>query len=466
MSGRGIGWRGKLGLIAGIVTFSLLAGAGASWAYWTAQATSTTTLGAANLTITTANFSSLAKTFTNDSLQHTGSVTVANTTSTSSTTRGDVTLTFSATTSTSPDLRSKFAVQVWLQTTGFPCTNTTPGPILASGTWGTSFDLALTGASGFTAGESRSYCVRTTIAKREDVATSGGTLTLTPAFAGKLQIGSFVGTATAATTAQTTSSIYSAPTVPISTTAYYWLRPNLSSSSYPKYCADVNGGTPNPGISVIAFACKKSGADNQVWRFNAVSGRAGYFTISTGVNTTNFVDGTSGTLMTPTASGGTNQIWFPQLIDASTSRFQIVSDASGLCWVAPTGTGQNLGDITLAACNGGVAAQQFIMSRVPTFQSCNYSNSTYTLTFTAAASTTYRLYDGGTSTLVGSGSSTTTDTSGAGVITFTRNDLGSNGTYNIDLVDAYGTLVGTGTATRGVNFFQQPTGSCAISDMT
>ncbi|MBW4033198.1 MAG: hypothetical protein HIU88_11145, partial [Acidobacteria bacterium] len=75
--------RGKLGIAAFLTTFIVLASSTASFAYWQSSQTVTSTVGAANLTISTANLT--GATFTNDTLVSTGSITATNTTTTSST---------------------------------------------------------------------------------------------------------------------------------------------------------------------------------------------------------------------------------------------------------------------------------------------------------------------------------------------------------------------------------------------
>lgn len=459
MSTSRLGLKGRLATIAAITTFLVLVGSGASWAYWTAQSTVNVSTTGADLKIDASGFASINKTFTNDSLTHTGSVVVTNTTTSTSAQKAQVTLAFTATGQTTA-FRTGFGMVVWLSTATYPCTGAASGPALASGNWGTGASYVTASGDGFSVGETRTYCVRTTIANRGDVATPSGAATITPNIAGSIQVGNFTGS-DADTASQSTSNIFTPVTVPTATTTYYWLRPNLSSTAYPTYCADVNGGTAGDGTTVISYGCKDEGAANQVWRFNSIPGRAGYYTIATGTDTNYLVDGAGGSLATRTASGTAVQVWHAQVINAASSTYQLVNDASGLCWVSPTGTAQNLGTITLAGC-ANVAAQRFTLSRVPTGITCTYNASTFTLGFTGAPSATYRLNYSGTTTQLGA-TATANATTGATTITFTRTNLGSNGTYDIELWDGYGTRVGSGTATRGGTFTL--TGSCAISDM-
>ncbi|TXK17068.1 RICIN domain-containing protein [Homoserinibacter sp. GY 40078] len=452
---RGFGLKSRIAAVTAITGFLVLAGTGAGWAYWSSQANVQVQTASADLTLDATGFDSLAKTFTNDSLSHTGSVSVKNTTTTTSTQKGAVTLTFSATGQSTSFLQN-FAILVWQSTTANPCTaSATPGTSLLSSNWGSTSSYTTPAASGFSAGETRTYCVRTTVATRESVATTAGSVTFTPRISGSIAVGSFTGT-DAETTTQATGYIYTPSTITTSTSTYYWVRPNLSSTDYSTYCADVNGGSPGSGTTVISYGCKTSGAENQVWRFTGISGRTGYYTITTRANTNYLIDGSSGTLRTQTSSGATSQAWHLQHVSGSI--YQIVNDASGLCWTSPIGSGINLGDITLASCSSS-AQQQFVMSRAVSSVSCTYSGGNFSVSLTAAPSTPYSVLADGTTR-----DTETTNASGTTTLSFSRTSA-SSGTHDLEVYDENGTRVAFGSYTRSTFSSSTNSNSCSIGDM-
>jgi hypothetical protein len=288
------------------------------------------------------------------------------------------------------------------------------------------------------------YCVRSSIASRETVATTGGTLTFQPKISGTITVGNFTGSATATTT-QTTQFIYPSSTG-IDVTHWNWIRPNYTTSTY-NYCFDVSGGGGSSGTQVIAYGCKTDGASNQNWKFTA-SGSAGYYTIqprsATGLridDNSSTTPGASITVNTAAAAPATatNQQW--QLQAVSTGIYEFVNPYSGMCLTSPSGTDQNLGNLTQAPCAGTVY-QQFKVSQAFENFSCTTSGNSWVWSWTSAATGPYHVLvtHGATTTEL----ATTTGTATGASIAYTAANYG-NGTYDVSFVDSLGTAVGGAT---------------------
>ena len=324
----------KLGIAAALTGFLVLAGSTAGFAYWTASNTVSSTVGAATLSLSTTNFTSVGYTFGNETLVTTGSVTVTNTTTTTSTQSGAVSVTFGP--AASATLAGKVSLSIWTTSSAANCT--------AAATVPTGATTALWSASpvvtaSLAKNASVSYCLRSSIASRELVATGGGSLTFQPKISGTITVGNFTGSASATTT-QSTQYIYPASTVDVS--HWNWIRPNLSNASY-DYCLDVSGGGGGNGTIVISYGCKTSGTDNENWKFTA-SGVTGYSTIqprsATGLRVDdNSTTASGGSITVNTAAGNpataTNQQWQLQLV--STGIYEFVNAYSGMCLTSPSG---------------------------------------------------------------------------------------------------------------------------------
>lgn len=447
--------RGKLGIAAFLVAFFVLAGSTAGYAYWVTSVSATSTVGAATLSLSTSNFTSVGYTFGNDALVTTGSVTVANTTTTSSTRSGAVTLTFGpAATAT---LAGKVTASVWSTTSAANCTATTTVPGGATtALWSASPAVSTTLAPGASA----VYCIRSSVASRETLATSGGSMTFSPKITATITVGSFTGS-TSATTTQSSQYVYPAATP--DTTHWMWIRPNFSNASY-DYCADVSGAGSTTGTIVISYDCKTSGAANQQWDLSP-SGVTGYFTIAprnaSGLRIDDNSSTASGAAVTVntagTASTATNQQW--QLQTVSPGVYEIVSAYSGMCLTSMSGTGENLGGMTQAPCAGTVY-QQFLLSQAFQSFSCSTGLGSWTWSWTSAATGPYHVLvtHGGTMSEV---ATTATTASGATLAFSTVSSYGL-GTFSVSFVDGNGTLVGTGTITA--NFLNLGNG-CTANDL-
>lgn len=450
--------RGKLAFVAFLVTFGVLASTGASYAYWQSNDSATGTVTAADLTMTTSNFTSVAYTFGNDSLVTTGSVTATNNTVSPSIQAATVALTFGP--NASATLAGLVTLTLWSTASAANCTAAATVPSGAtSALWSASTVITTTLAPSASA----VYCVRSSIASRESVATPGGTMTFAPKISGTIKLGNFSGSASA-TVAQSTQYIYPAYTP--DTTHWQWIRPNFTSASY-NYCLDVSGAATTSGTIVISYGCKTVGASNQNWKFTA-SGNSGYFTMqprhATALRVDNSSSMNSGDGISVVNAAGTpatakNQQW--QLQQISPGLYEIVSGLSGMCLTSPSGAVQNLGQITQTPCNGS-QYQQYLISQAFENFSCAVSNNSFAWSWTSATTGPYQvsLINGSTTTSLGSTSGTTA----SGFSTATSNIPGT-GTYNVTFTDANNTVVGLGTITKTVTLGIFTNYSCTANDL-
>jgi len=448
-----IGRHLKLGIAAALTGFLVLAGTTAGFAFWNASNSVDTTVGAATLTLSTTNFTSVGYTFGNETLVTTGSVTVTNTTSTASTQNGAVSVTFGP--AASATLAGKVTATIWTTASAADCT---AGATVPSGATTALWSASPVLTASLAKNASVIYCVRSSIASRETVANAGGSLSFQPQISGTISVGNFTGSATATTT-QSTQYIYPASTADL--THWNWIRPNFSSTY--NYCLDVSGAGSASGTIVISYGCKTSGAANQNWKFVA-SGAAGYYTIQARGATSLRVDNNSST-----ASGGsitvntaaatpataTNQQW--QLQQVAANIFEIVSPYSGMCLTSPSGTAQNLGNLTQAPCAGTVY-QQFKVSQAFENFTCSASGGNWSWSWNSVSTGPYHvLVTHGTTT---SELVTTAATATGATLAFTTANYG-NGTYNVSFVDSLDTVVGGGTITVAN---QTRNNSCTASD--
>lgn len=464
----------RVAAVAAVVVFTTLVGASSAWAYWTTQATAQVTANSADLTVTTANFSSISKTFVNESLASTGSVTVTNSTAGSSPQQGKVTLVFSATGADAH--RGNFSFAVWLSTAANPCTSAaTPGATLASGTWGGTATYVTPNGGGYSIGESRTYCVRTTVATAAAAWPESGSLLFTPRVAATIALGNYTGAASATATQQT-QHLFPVYNPPASPTTWNYIH-RVFTTPAGNYCADLEGGS---GPNGIGWPCKNSGTANQSYRFEAVSGKAGYFTIRSDV-TAGIVlqQNVTGVPVTAVAavSGQANQQWTlqttPQNYSAGevTRAFrQFVNASTGQCltYASVNGTTAALNRLQMENCDG-TASQRFLVVRAmfsganggPSTVSCSYASSNYTVRLDAATpNMRYELREG---TTVVEG--ITADGSGKGSFSRARGSV-SMGTTNFEIYEDSnaagdaGTLVATGSFSKGIL-----SNSCTASGM-
>jgi hypothetical protein len=449
MSGRRI----KFAIATALTGFLVLAGTTAGYAFWNASNSVGTTVGAATLSISTTNFTSVGYTFGNETLVTTGSVTVTNTTTTTSTQNGAVSVTFGpAATAT---LAGKVTANIW--TTG-SAANCTAAATVPSGATTALWSASTVLTSSLAKNASVIYCVRSSIASRESVATSGGSLTFQPQITGTITVGNFTGSTTATTT-QSTQFIYTPATADV--THWNWIRPNFASSNY---CLDVSGAGTTSGTIVISYGCKTSGASNQNWKMTA-SGATGYYTIqprnATGLRVDNGSSTASGAGISVNSASGspataTNQQW--QLQRVSANVYEFVNPYSGMCLTSPTGADQNLGNLTQAPCSGSVY-QQFKVSQALENFGCTVSGSSWVWSWNSVTTGPYHVlvtHGGTTSDLV-----TTSSTATGASIAFTSANYGA-GTYAYTIVDSVGTVVGGGNIV--ISGFFLIANSCTADD--
>ena len=447
--------RGKLGIAAFLTTFILLASSTASFAYWQSSQSVSSTVGAANLTISTANLT--GATFTNDTLVSTGSITATNTTTTTSTQSGVVTLTIRGSGASSFD--SFVSRQLWPTTDITGCAAAAVPAGTTSSAWSASVQVTATLAPQ----NSASWCVRSVIASRDNVLSSAGSDSFTTSVSGTIALQNFSGTDTATAT-QRTSQMYTAYTAQ-DTSHWQWIRPNFSNASY-NYCLDVSGASTASGTIVISYGCKTSGASNQNWMFTRV-GSTNYFTIqprhATNLRIDNGGSTTVGSGVSVVNSASTTaQRWSLQKVSAGV--YQLVNALSGMCLTSPSGASQNLGQITQSTCTGG-QFQEFLISQAFENFGCKVTNnnSSFVWSWTQATTGPYQvtIANGNTTAVL----ATTSGASANGVSVATSGIPGT-GTYNVTFSDANGTVVGTGTITSSFNWWNSSTSySCTANDL-
>lgn len=315
-------------------------------AYWSAQATLTSTASAGSIDVTLENVSSLQKSFFNHTLTTTGSVTVTNTSATTSTTAMPVSIDFSATGSS--ELANDLNVTVWGPTDAADCTaGAAPVGTTHSGSWSD----GLVVHNELVAGQSKTWCVRTMSNERSELASAAGTQSISPTVNATLSAGDWTASATESAT-QETQFIYPAG-FPDPGTSWVTIHPAANTDR----CITVNGA--GAGSALVDAACGTG--SSQQFQFGAGDSYGYLSVIPRHAQTLRWDNGgstTPGSAITvlPMSSSG-NQTWQFQRVSAGV--YQIVNKNSGLCLSAqsPTTNTQNHCDGTLA--------QQFTVDRAP-----------------------------------------------------------------------------------------------------
>lgn len=346
--------RFRTGLIAGLVTFSVLAGATAGYAYWSAAASANLSAGAATLTASVSGLT--GATVGNESIDAagstalvtTGAVTFTNTTNTTSTQSETLQATFSSS-GGDASLAAAAQLTVWSVASAGACTAAAVPSSPATGNWGTGVTVTRTLAPGASA----VYCMRTTIPDRQDAAGASGARSFTTQAQAALSVQNFSGTA-----AQTASfgTRYLFPLQQISSGAW-----NNIVRAGTSICLDVNNNGTSSGTSAIAWGCKNNTDQNQDFRY-LESGADGYGEIqprnATGLRLAAPAGLTPGSgLSFVTADGSARQQWQPQLVASGT--YQFVNRYSGLCLSLGTTNAQVATEV---ACSGG-ADQKFTLAQ-------------------------------------------------------------------------------------------------------
>jgi hypothetical protein len=333
---------------------------------------------------------------------------------------------------------------VWSVASAASCTTSATPTSPTSGTW----SAGVTVTTPLAAGASVVYCLRNTIADRQNADDASGTLTFTPQVSAQLGIGNFTGGSTATSTISTQ---YVFPLSSIS--AGYWYYIMRAGTTW---CWDVRGSGTTSGSLLISYACKNNTDPNQDWRFMDADAD-GYGDFQAGHTTALRVAAAASTNsgsavdMRTAATTTAVQQWQPQLVAAGT--YQFVNKYSGLCLSAPA---TSTGVMTQVTCNGG-ADQKFTLQQRSVIQLTSLActsvgsgaNRTPSFTWTADyAGGPYKLQARQTAAsawvdLV------TGATSGATVPAPIGTPLTTwgAGTYNVQIVNAAGDVVGTDTLT-------------------
>lgn len=440
--------RARVGLVAGLATFAVLAGTVTGHAYWTAQSTASLGVGAGTVSVTSTGFAPATTTFGNGSIQAagnvglamTGSITITNTTSTSGSQTQNLTVVFSRS-GGNTTLAAATTLTAWPVANAGLCTpSATPPGGSASGTWNAGVTVAATLAPG----ASTTYCLRNTIADRQNVAASGGTLSFTPQAAVSLATGSFAGSATPTGTIQTQ---YIHPLSEISAGWWYYVKRAGST-----WCWDISGSGSSNGSLLISYACKNNADLNQDFRYTPIGGGYGDFRPrhATGLRVDAGSSTTSGSAVDMrTASSAASQQWQPQLVSGSgdSGVYQFVNKNSGLCLSMPA---VSTGTATQVTCSGG-ADQRFTLEPRSAVQltsfTCGETGSganrtviySWTSDWSGGPYAIQALRSGSWTTL-----GTTSGTSlNVGRISTSLISGWSNGTYDVRITNSTGETVGT-----------------------
>ena len=348
MTGRsadGRTWRiPRTGLVAAIVTFLVLGTSAGAYAFWTAQASLTSTAKAGSIAVSLAGFASMQNTYVNDARTRTGSVTVTNTTTSGSTTQIPVSVALDYLSGGSSVLASNLDVTMWGPTSATNCTTAaTPSGTIKTGTWASIPTMTST----LSAGQAKTWCVRASNVERSTIASGSGTLTIQPRVTATLTAGTWSANASATST-QNTQYIFSAYTPP----SAQWFSIVTASGM----CVEVpaSGGA---GTGLVRANC--SVVPNQAFALSGADAN-GYLAVTPkhnqGLRWDNGGSTSSGSAVTVQNSAGSgNQAW--QLQAVSSGIYQIVNKNSGQCLSASAVA------ITQALCNG-TAAQRFTLTAV------------------------------------------------------------------------------------------------------
>ena len=224
----------RAGIIAAVVAFSVIAGTVGSYAYWSATAGATLGAGAATLSSTTTGWAATilgnedVSSTGSASLSSTGSITFTNTTNTTSTQSQTLTATFSSA-SGDATLAAGTTLTAWYVASAASCTAAAVPVSPVSGTWSAGVVVTRSLAPGAAA----TYCLRNTIADRQNVDDTDGTRSFTPQAVAQLSISNFTNSAT------TTSAISTEYVFPLQTiSAGYWYYVKRAGT---EWCWDVSG---------------------------------------------------------------------------------------------------------------------------------------------------------------------------------------------------------------------------------
>jgi hypothetical protein len=437
----------RAGIIAAVVAFSVIAGTVGSYAFWAATATATLGAGAATLSSTTTGWAATilgnedVTSTGSASLSSTGSITFTNTTNTTSTQSQTLTATFSSA-SGDATLAAQTTLTAWYVASAASCTAAAVPVSPVSGTWSAGVVVTRSLAPGATA----TYCLRNTIADRQNVSDTDGARTFTPQAVAQLTISNFTNSAT---TTSAISTEYVFPLQAISAGYWYYIK-----RAGTEWCWDVSGGFAGSGAALISYACHNNAATNQDFRFMDADGD-GYRDIQARhaptIRVAAAASTTSGSLVNLLTANTTDptQGWQAQLVGTGPNTYQFVNKYSGLCVSMPA---VSAGAASQVTCNGG-ADQRFTLTQRAVIQllsfvctdvggtgtnrsvsytwSADYAAGPYTVRAKPSAS--------GTWTTIGTTAGTTLAFASPVGAPFTS----GTGTYNVQILNANGDQIGS-----------------------
>lgn len=258
-----------MGLVAGLVAGAVLLGGGGAWAYWTANATASSTVKTTKVAITQVNFPNASKTYLNTltSLSNTGSFKVKNTGAAAGTVKVTI---------TSPDaFASKLDTVIWTTDDAAKCTDTAAVPAAPASATGKWESMTLNSTASLAADKEQIYCVRTTLtggktlANAMNYAHSSGTILATATLKADLTTAGWTATDTTGVATQKTEAIYPLATDyrPVGLSDWYDISTGASSTGR---CFDVASGGKVNGTAVNAYTCTQN--DNQAFQITPVAG--------------------------------------------------------------------------------------------------------------------------------------------------------------------------------------------------
>lgn len=437
-----------VGVALGLVAFLVLSGTGA-YAYWSVTASMQTSAAAGTLAITTSwsTTAPLGGTLANHNYSTTGEFTVKNTTSTTSTAalNYSVNLSYTGASADPNPLKTALDVTVWKKS-GSCGTVGTPS---FSGTWGN--PPAATGT--LVAGVTDTWCIRTQVTERSNLATVSGSVNLTPTLSATIKAGTnWTKTSTVVNGAlQKTEYVY-----PSATPSAYWYEIHLTSNS--SRCLDIRA-SGGAGYELIDYGCTHNPNQNfalgtpDAFGYRSVTPRHNQAMRwdNGGVTTVNSII----QLQLATSTATSRQAW--QLQQTAAGVYQIVNQQSGLCIEPGAKLTQYNGETAYyqVVCNG-TQAQRFTLETVPVtdLNSNNFKckndgkDVKYSWDNVDPDSYTFQAFDGSWKTIG-------TSTSNSGTITIDGTEPSgdafhdwNDGKYDVRALDPNGNVVATGAEVK------------------
>jgi hypothetical protein len=325
-------------VLAFVLGLSALAPGSSAIAAWSTRVSASGSVSAGRLGIVFAGgFSSIA--FTNSSLSSTSSVGVTNTTR-DTTAAADLELTLSG--PADSQLASATNIAVWSVPDPTDCDSSVePSADAIIGTWA---DPVVLTDGPLSPGETKNYCVRSSVASRQAVATPAGAQSFEANIAAHLALHSF--SADIVTSSQIASAhMFSFALLP---DAWYNFMPSGQDA-----CLDVSDGlSAGAGSGLGTYPCWGSYSPDQWFGFAPRSGSL--VGIRAGVADLHAEAHADGTVSLQTDQpANASQAWEPQLV--SPGVFQFVSDVTGKCLSVPP----SFGPASVQDCDG-TPGQSFV----------------------------------------------------------------------------------------------------------